>query len=72
MTLPGLRQRHELQAAEAAILKRLQALSLSSDQRWEKEAIENALGALAVLKRGWLRLGAECRNLARGRVEGSS
>jgi hypothetical protein len=40
-----------IQAAEAAILERLQALSLSSDPRWEKEAIENALGALAVLKR---------------------
>lgn len=37
--------------AETTILKRLQDISRSPDRRMEREAIENALGFLRVLKR---------------------
>lgn len=40
-----------IQDAQAALFKRLRELSLSSDQEAEREAIENALGALQVLTR---------------------
>ena len=40
-----------VQAAKAAILRRLGALADSPDQLGEREAIENALGALRVLSR---------------------
>jgi hypothetical protein len=38
-------------AAEAAIFNRLQAISQSSDHKAERQAIEDALTALRVLKR---------------------
>ena len=38
-------------ATEAAIFNRLQAISQSSDHRAERQAIEDALGSLRVLKR---------------------
>jgi hypothetical protein len=40
-----------LQAAEGANFKRLQAISQSTDNRTERQAIEDALAALRVLKR---------------------
>jgi hypothetical protein len=40
-----------LAASEAAIYKRLQAISQSSDHQAERQAIEDALAALRVLKR---------------------
>jgi hypothetical protein len=40
-----------VEAAETAIYKRLQAISQSVDHRAEHQAIEDALGALRVLKR---------------------
>ena len=40
-----------IQAAEAAILRRLQAVSNFPDHICEKEAIDNALGVLRVLRR---------------------
>jgi hypothetical protein len=43
--------RERLQAAEAAIFKRLQAMSQSTDNRPERQAIEDAVAALRVLKR---------------------
>ena len=43
-----------VEAAETSIYKRLQAISQSSDCRAEHQAIEDALGALRVLKRNEL------------------
>jgi hypothetical protein len=40
-----------VQAAEAAILQRLQVVSDSADDASEREAMQNALGALQVLSR---------------------
>jgi hypothetical protein len=40
-----------VQLAEAAIFNRLQAISVSQDSRAERQAIEDALGGLRVLKR---------------------
>jgi hypothetical protein len=40
-----------LQAAEGAIFKRLQAMSRSTENRTERNAIEDALAALRVPKR---------------------
>jgi hypothetical protein len=44
-----------LQAAEGAIFKRLQTLSQSTDCRAERQAIEDAVAALRVLKRDRLK-----------------
>jgi hypothetical protein len=43
--------RERLQAAEGAIFKRLQAMSQSTENRTERQAIEDAQAALRVLKR---------------------
>jgi hypothetical protein len=40
-----------VQAAETAIFKRLQTISQSSDNQAERQAIEDALASLRVLKR---------------------
>jgi hypothetical protein len=40
-----------VEAAETAIFKRLQTISQSADSKTERQAIENALASLRVLKR---------------------
>ena len=43
--------KERMQAAEGAIFKRLQAISQSTDNRTERQAIEDAVAVLRVLKR---------------------